>query len=44
MWKGLMNIFDKGTTCCLKNKALYLYLHEKNQSKLMQQLSSLNLI
>ena len=27
MWKGLVDIFDKGTTCCLKNKGRYLYLH-----------------
>ena len=30
MWKGLVDIFEKGTTsksCCLKNKGCYLYLH-----------------
>ena len=30
MWKGLVDIFEKGTTsksCCLKNKGRYLYLH-----------------
>ena len=35
MWKGHLSVFEKGTTCCLKNKGCYLYLHIQNQSKLM---------
>ena len=43
MWIGLMNIFEKGTTCCLKNKGLSVSAWK--QWKLMQllQLSSIQL-
>ena len=42
-YKGLMNIFEKGTTCCLKNKGLSVSAWK--QWKLMQllQLSSIQL-